>query len=36
MTRDLAVLIGPDQPWMNTRAFPAVMTLVPGDRSTLQ
>ena len=21
MTRDLAVLIGPDQPWMNTQAF---------------
>jgi isocitrate dehydrogenase len=21
MTRDLSVLIGPDQPWMNTQAF---------------
>ncbi len=21
MTRDLAVLIGPDQPWLNTLAF---------------
>jgi isocitrate dehydrogenase len=21
MTRDLAVLIGPDQPWMNIQAF---------------
>ena len=21
MTKDLAVLIGPDQPWMNTQAF---------------